>query len=339
MSSDETAKAFSRWLADAPPRGALAAPTTEPVPNAPAADALPAPVTAVAPSASALRRVDDLVDQIRFLDQEVARYRELVESERIHHARELNDQQLAADARLDQHRRDARRQTKSLHDSYRLLLSERQVELDQALSNAAGEHANQLDDERARHQEILDQERTRRDHLLASSRQQAIDELTDAYERSERELRAELAQAHRSRKRLQGELNAANERAHRAEDLADELRDQLAQAIHRADTSDTTLARKMAEAESRVTSAERRLESERQRSASTLIEVLERSAALAADADRARSEFAAELARTKHLAERGPNRAALDELAAKALQREAELEALIAELRSQIQPR
>lgn len=290
------------------------------------------------------RRLADLATQIDFLDREVARYRELLEHERIRHSTELADLQLEADTRLDELRREERHQTQALHDSYRALLSERQIDFENALSAAASASASDLADERRRHQEILDREHSRRDAILEASRRQAIEEINEANQRARQELEIELAQATDSRQRLQDEIHTQMARADHAEAKAAQAEKDLAAVQRRLERVEAQQQLRVQEAEKQAAAAISRLESERKRSAATLAELLERSASIAAEADKARSDFAAEQAKAEHAAATALQRAqaeyrelaqAADVRAGRAIEREIELEAAIAELREQ----
>jgi hypothetical protein len=288
------------------------------------------------------RRLADLAVQIDFLDREIARYRELVEHERIRHSTELADRQLEADTKLDEIRREERHQTQALHDSYRALLSERQVEFEQGLSAASAANAAELIDERQRHQEILEHTHTRRDVVLEASRRQTIDEINESHQRARQALETELTQASSAIDRLQAEVKSQLQRADQAEAKAASAHAQLSALKRQVSRLESQQQLRSEEADKQVASATSRLDAERQRSAATLAELLERSASIAAEADKARSDFAAEHARAEHAAATADQRAraeyqaladAADDRAGRAIKRETELEALIAELR------
>jgi len=294
---------------------------------------------------STARRVADLSTQIDFLDREIARYRELLERERIRHSTEFANLQLETDHRLDEIRRNERLQTQNLHDSYRKLLSERQVEFEAAISEAAAASAAELSEERRRYEETLSHERTRREAQIEASRQQVVDELSAAHKRSNHSLQSELRQATSTIARLESELAEYVERARLAEIQVHNDAVLIERLEQRVDIAEAHQRKASADVEARLELAERRLEAERRRSAATLAELLERSASVAAEADQARSNYAAEQVKTAHAAASARVRAeadyaslseAADERAARALVREGDLEAVIAELRAHL---
>jgi hypothetical protein len=287
-------------------------------------------------------RLTDLAVQIDFLDREVTRYRGLVEHERIRHSTELADLQLDADTKLDEMRSEERQHSQSLHDSYRSLLSERQVEFEQLLSAASAANATDLTDERHRHYEILEHEHTRRDVMLEASRKQTVDEINELDQRARQTLETELAQASSAIDRLQAEVNSQLQRADQAEAKAANAHALTSALKRQVDRLESQQQLRSDEADKHVATATNRLLAERQRSAASLADLLEHSASIAAEADKARSDFAAEHARAEQVAVSADHQArvryqaladAADDRATRAIQRETELEALIAELR------
>jgi hypothetical protein len=288
------------------------------------------------------RRLADLAVQIDFLDREVARYRGLVEHERIRSSTDLADLQLEADTKLDEMRSQERRQSEALHDSYRALLSERQVEFEQSLLAASAANATELTDERQRHHEILEHEHSRRDALLETSRKQTIDEINESHQRARQTIETELAQASSAIDRLQAEADSQLQRADQAEAKAASAQAQLSALKRQVDRLESQQQLRSDEADKHVAVATNRLHGERQRSAAMLADLLEHSASIAAEADKARSDFAAEHARAEQVALSADQQArvryqaladAADDRAGRAIHRETELEALIAELR------
>jgi hypothetical protein len=293
------------------------------------------------------RRVADLSTQLRFLDREIGRYRDLLEQERIRHATEMANLQLESDTRLDEMRREERARSTALHDSYRALLSERQIEFEQSLSEAAATNAAELANERNRYHQTLKRDRNRRDALLESIRKQTLDEADELYHSERQALASELLQSTATNERLQVELEAQIARADRAESRAAQAEIRLSAVDRTLDRSEARSQLRIDEAERQLVAAADRLEWERQRSAATLAELLERSASIAAEADKARSDLAALQAKAEHAAASAQQLAkaeyqslvaAADERASRALQRESDLEAAIAELRAQLPP-
>lgn len=292
-------------------------------------------------------RVEDLSTQLDFLNREISRYRDLVEQERILHATEVANLQLESDTRLDELRREERARSADLHDSYRALLSERQIEFEQSYSEAAAAAATELANERVRHRQTLRRNRDRRHALLEATRKQAVDEADESHHSERQALASELVQVTAANERLQMQLEAQTTRADQAESRAAAAETRLSWVERNIDRSETRNQSRIDEAERQLAAAATRLESERQRSAATLAELLERSASIAAEADKARSDFAAHYAKTEHAvasaqrlakAEHQSLTKAADERASHALQRESDLEAAIAELRAQLPP-
>lgn len=288
------------------------------------------------------RRLADLAVQIDFLDREIVRYRELLEHERIRHSTGLADRQLQADIKLDEIRREERHQTQALHVSYRALLSERQVEFEQRLSAASAVNAAELIDERRRHQEILERANARRDVLLKAGRRQTIDEIKESHQRARQVLKTELAQASSAIDRLQAEINSQVQRADQAEAKAANAHAQSSALKRQVSRLEGQQQLRSEEADKQVANATSRLDAERQRSAARLAELLEHSASIAAEADEARSNFVTEHARAERAAATADQRAraeyqaladAADDRTGRAIKRETELEARIAELR------
>jgi len=257
----------------------------------------------------------------------------------------MADLQLAADSRLDDMRREERIQTQALHDSYRNLLNERQIENEQALSKMATAHAAELASERARSEAFLDQEIARSKTSADASSRQTLDELNESHVQSQVKLRSELRQATETVGRLERELAEYVERARLAEIQVHDYDTEVTKLRRRLDELDSHNDAQLKATETRLAVAEKRLQAERRRSAATLAELLERSAAIAAEADSARSLFATERSDAEQAAiaelkqahnDYASLAAAADERASRALLREADLEAAIAELRNDV---
>lgn len=290
-------------------------------------------------------RLEDLTSRIDFLDREVVRYGELLERERIRRSTQLADQQLLADTKLDELRRAERRQAQTLHDSYRALLSERQVEFEQTLSKTSAETAAELAEERHRYEEMLSQERSRNEIMAKANRQQLIDELNESHHRSQQNLLIELSQATETVERLQGDVNEFVERSSQAETRVHDYQVEIKALKHHLATVEQQHRSKLEEVEKQLDMANRRAQAERKRSAATLTELLERSASIAAETDNARADFAATQANAERSAAAERNSAkreyaalleAVDDRAGRALVREGELEAVITELRDRL---
>jgi len=294
---------------------------------------------------SSARRIADLTAQVNFLDKEIARYREVLEHDRIRSATEIGEVKLAADTRFDNLRREERRQSQALHDSYRSLLNERQMEFEAALSKSAAENAAALAAERSRFEEALAHEKVRREEALDAGRRQTIEEVNSSHHRARRSQQSELRQALATVARLEGELAEYAESTQQTTRKLHEAELARAEAEKKAATADAERRSRLEEMEARSAQTTRRTESERQRAAATMSELLERSASLAAEADAARAKLIAEQTKVRQAAEAARKTAdaeyaalaqAADERATQALARETELEAVIAELREQL---
>lgn len=246
-----------------------------------------------APSESG--RVDDLLAQIAYLEQEVLQGRELLEQERLRHATQIANRKLGHDTELDELRREELARTQKVHESYRALLNERQLEFEHGLSTAAAEAAALLEAEQQRHVEMLKQERSRKQQHEDAEYRRSVSELVEQHDRSTQDLRNELLQASSSISRLEAALAKATERAETAESKNGDLAMRLGAAERRleqvTDVADHRQDAQRAELEQRVELAEQRLTDERRRAAATLAEVLEQSAALAAETDSLRSSL------------------------------------------------
>lgn len=272
-------------------------------------------------------RLADLSTQIEFLDGEVARYRQLVETERIRHATEITELELAADSRIDDQARRFRLQTKTLHDAYRSQLAAQQIEHEEALSAQVAEHAELLAAERRRYEEMSTRQRTRHETLLESARRQSMDQFRSSSNETDVLRSKELAQAKETIDRLRREVDSASKRLRRSEDFAEAHRRENRLLHKRVETLTADFRARLDDSTAQLTAARNRLEIERRRSAATLAELLERSAAIAAEADLLRARLAAtdaELATTRACEAADP------------FEREAELEAAIGDLRAEL---
>lgn len=296
---------------------------------------------------SSARRIADLSAQISFLDQETARYRELLENDRIRNATKIGELQLAADTRFDNMRREERNRSQALHDSYRSLLNERQMEFEAALSKASTESAAALAEERRRSEEILASEKARREEALEAIRRQTIEEVNATHHRARRSLQTELKQALATIERLKAELATQAVQIEQSSTELQQAQSALTEAENRVSMLQDDKRIRTEEVETRLERAAHKVESERQRAAATMSELLERSATLAAEADEMRARFHAEQAVAEKAALEARRKAdeqytaladAADERATQALAREAELEDVIAELRKQLGP-
>lgn len=284
------------------------------------------------------RRIADLATQIDFLDLEVSRYRQMLEAERISHATELGEIQLDADTRLDEERRKFRNQAKTIHDSYRALLADQQIEFERVLSEATASHERVLIAERSRYESIVDEQRSRHESVLDSSRRQSIDEVTSSREQADKRLASELTQSTNAVRRLQAEVDSYAQRASSAEDTAHDRQREITALQRRLNALSVEQTTRLDDAQKQLTTAHHRIEAERRRAAATLAELLNRSASIAAEADKARSDAAAAKAMAKHAAATAHERAQAEyaDLASAASRREAELERVIAELRAEL---
>lgn len=257
--------------------------------------------------ASESGRIEDLLVQIQHLDQELMRSREILEQERLHHATQAANAQLIADTRLDELRREELNRTQAMHESYRALLNERQLEFEAALSATVAAGAAQLEDEQHRHEKMLRQERDRHAKQEDAGQRREFAALSEQHERALNDLQRELEQAASSISRLQKALGAATERARRAEAENADLVLRLSALDVRLEqvtgSSDDEHQARVAELERRAEVAEERLATERRNAAATVAEVLAQSAAMAAETDSLRTTFAAELEETRSRSE------------------------------------
>lgn len=327
-------------------------------------------------------RVDDLLAQIAYLEQEVLQGRELFEQERLRHATQIANLRLETDTELDVLRREELTRTQNVHESYRALLNERQLEYEHGLTTASAEAAARLESEQQRHEEMLKQERSRRQQQDDAEYRRSVTELVEQHDRSTQDLQNELVQAASSISRLEAALTETTEWAKTAESKRGDLAMRLSAAERRLEqvtgAADQRHDAQHAELEQRADLAEQRLTDERRRAAATLAEVLEQSAALAAETDSLRSSLSAAAERSSQrtneeieqvrndfeelseaaqrdfgaerwrleqaaaIAKQESDEAyralsiAADEQTAVFLQRESELEALIAELRRHV---
>lgn len=295
------------------------------------------------------QRIADLTSQIEFLDREIVRYRELLEHQRIRFATNIADVQLASDTSLDELRRHSRSETQALHDSYRAAMTAQQVEFDQLLSNERSASAAELAELQQRQQETLERVHARNADALEANRQQTADEASESHQRVRHALESELAQATMTIQRLESELVAQVELSDRAGADAAKAAQKTAALQRQIDRIEDQHRLRLDEAEKQVAAATERLNAERRRSAATLAELLERSASIAAETDKARTQFEARLeakqAETEQALSQAVHRAqadyrdlaaAADERAALAIARESELEDAIAQLRNQL---
>ena len=320
--------------------------TDRDVPTAPVAPAKPERPRFEADSEEAYqRRIADVEAQMQFLEGEAKRYRDTIERERIAHATELAELRLQLDTQHDELERTRRGSTNKLHDSYRQLLSEQQIEFDKERAILQHDAAAALTVERERSDQQLRTERTRREVALQAAERQVRDELTRAHERDAQTLRAELAQANATIRRLKGEIDKVAPHFSDAVDRAAAMKRELDNVERRHRLEREQARSQLAEANRRVGEAERRLTVERNRMAATLSELLERSATIAAESDRANAAFEDQLSvmETSSASELTQVRAeyarlaeAADHRAQVALRREAELERVIAELRAEL---
>lgn len=125
-------------------------------------------------------RIAYLTAQIDFLDREVARYRQIVETERIRYATEITELELAADCRSDDEARRFRAQTKTLHDSYRSRLGAQQIEHDEALSASVAAHHRELEAERKRYEDTAARTLPRLADAYATNRARSTIAITES---------------------------------------------------------------------------------------------------------------------------------------------------------------
>lgn len=284
------------------------------------------PPTALHVSAA---RVADLATQIEFLDSEVARYRRLIEAERIRHATELAELRLDADSRVDEERRKARVEKESLLDTQRRQLSALQLEHEAALSSLVTEHADALAAERRRYESMTSELRARYEALLEGARRHVADDLEATHAELEKGRLVELERLKRTVERLENERDRLSAQAEHKEELLTTLRHDHHELRRRLEVLGSERHSRIDEAERRAEAARRQLETERRKSSATLAELLERSASIAGEADRLRSE-------ATDWAEEA--RAAWAQLEL-SRERETALESLIADLRAELDTR
>ena len=289
------------------------------------------------------QRIEDLETQVEFLDDEVQRYREQLESHRIEQSRLVANLAVQADAALDEHRRAQQAEIEELHDHYRDAIAARQIGFDEQLAALEVKHQRDLDNQHGVYEQRLSAERRRVDIEIsaaqsriseehnsdAASKLNAVthtlqqrDHLVDELRAEARRLRHDLSEAIESAEALQARSGSdERERARAVEELR---RD-----VEKLERQNASLVEQM--------------QTERRQAAATLAEVMEQSAVVARELDAAERTSAAERAEAAAASEAEVERAradyetlleAADERVRMAFDREAELEALIAQLRS-----
>lgn len=237
-------------------------------------------------------RVADLATQIEFLEREGVRYRRLIEAERIRHATELADLQLDADSRVDDERRKARTEREALLEAQHRRLATLQIEHETALSALLTAHADALATERRRYESMSAEQRSRHDALVEAARRQVADDLDAAHAELQKRQTAELQRLERSVAALETERTELSALALRNERRLGTLERENEELRRQLAAESSNRRSRIDRAERRAESAERRLETERRKSSATLAELLERSASIANEADRLRSEAA-----------------------------------------------
>jgi len=295
-------------------------------------------------------RIEDLQTQVDYLDQQIRHYRAANENERIKHATEIANLHLEIDARADAVSREHFEQSQELHDSYRALLSERELQYENELARVSAEIAKVRDAERARHSEHTREIEKRHASQEDAHYRRRLNEVSEQHQRETHDLKTELKQARITLERLQTQLEKVTARADASEKAAGEhqvraraLEQRLAQ---QAEATTGAYTARIKDLERRAQAAESHLAEERARSAATISEILGKSASLAAEVDQSRSDFDDDRERLElatAIAEQHAKEQydellrAADDRALEGLNREAELEARIAELRRQLE--
>jgi len=298
-----------------------------------------------APREALLHRVDDLESQILFLDSEIGRYREIIERQRIEHSTRLANLQLKLDTQRDELERKRRNEAKELHTSYRRKLAEQQIENEKQRSVLKLTTTNTLTDQQEKAASEIRKERSRREAAIEAAERHLRDEMTRTHASEMKVLRSALAQAKSKLYQADGDSGDHARILARAENRAVEAERQADMLDRRLTLVQDQFRSQLADANRQIGDANRRLAAERNKMAATLSELLQRSASIAGEADRAKTEYVARLETIEQssTSEVDQTKAAYDQMAqaaearaSQAIEREAELENVIAELRAEL---
>lgn len=139
-------------------------------------------------------RVGDLEAQVDLLERELERQRARSESERIAHVRELADDRLKADRKLDAARRRFRRELEKHDSQKRAATAKAQQELDATLERHRNAQAAALEKQHLDYEAALEQERKRQADFVAAARERFENELSERTENDHRSLTSQTEQ-------------------------------------------------------------------------------------------------------------------------------------------------
>jgi len=296
-------------------------------------------------SGTELERVGDLEAQLASVEMELSEARDTLETERINHAKRLNEERNAADRSLDNARRQFRSELAKHTHTHRTTLADHRSELDRELSQDRSEHAAQLERAHAKYEAQLEVERSRADELatanvkrhertqqdLADKHARKLEQISEQHKETVATLRTSAderdRQIHRleaDNKALRGDVQAQRKMSHDMQVESQTSRQRLSDELD--------LVRQ-------------ELAGERQRNAALRSDVVRRSAEAHQEIDRAVEERNAQLAELEATVERQRDyaearvreiSASAEDKAREASVREANLTATISRLKREL---
>lgn len=296
-------------------------------------------------SGSHQARAGDLEAQVVALESELSELRQLLESERIAHAKQLNEERSAADRALDSARLQYREELAKHTHNQRQALGTYRSDLDAELSESRERHASALEKQHAEYEHQLESQRAKLDAMLAAAQQRYEREIENLRAHHRREFERQADQY----KDTIGSLRAASsqhdnqvrELEQQVRSLQTEVSTNHKQAQHLA----TEHAAAQQRAAEELAQLQEELDGERQRNAALRADVLRRGAEAHQEIDRAVEERTAQLAeleasvtRQREYADTRVREisAAAEEQARESATREAGLNATISRLKREV---
>ena len=294
--------------------------------------------TANAASNRRTAAVEDLAAEIEFLKIEVERYQRTLDEERVTHSTAVAAARLENQDELDRIHREHRVTLNQLAQTNRNVLTAQRNEAEAVMAELEADHQRALDEAHADYEQRLTEARTHYSTQLTSledrTRSGLIAEQSAEIEDLKQRLEAALDDYRTSQRRtseLETEIATSDRRVEQV---------QLAhtQAERRLREEQRHLERRNEELSGLVTRAEERLADERRRTNDVVRNLLRESASAASAAEWARrsDNEVREEVETQHQAQLQLMQDQLRSLEQTAAQREASLEATIADLRRQL---
>ena len=252
--------------------------------------------TTVNESAAAGQRVcdNDLGPENELLRSEVERYQNLLDGERVAHATALAQSRLENLEQIDQLDREHRTALDRLSRSNRSMLAEQRAGFEAAATQREADHQRELDEAHREYEQRLQTARQHFDERLAAAGTRAGQLQASTHDDELHSVTERLDEARRQARELRGRLDRVVAENTRLEHAGDEAARDLERAQREHAESERRLGERIDTLESRLEEARARAADERRRTGRVVRDVLEESAAVAAEAERARHDLLAE---------------------------------------------